>query len=69
MKKTKKVTVIFSLVWTLLMLCVVTYSWIARSWTPKLEYSEIAIATTGALVINIDDEIYNEVNINDFNKI
>lgn len=64
MNKGKKLTIIISLVWTLVLLTTVTYSWIARSWTPKLEYPKMSIATTGALVITIDDAIYNEVDVN-----
>lgn len=70
MKKGKKITMIFSLFWTIILLVSVTYSWISRSWTPKLEYPKIAIATTGALIITFEnDEVYNEVNLNELTNI
>lgn len=64
MRKYKKVALLFSLLWTVILLVSVTYSWIARSWTPKLEYPQVSIGTTGALVITIDDKAYNEVDLN-----
>ena len=64
MRKGKKVALLFSMVWTVILLISVTYSWIARSWTPKLDYPQISIGTTGALVITIDDKAYNSVNLN-----
>ena len=70
MNKGKKITIIISLIWTLVLLTSVTYSWIARSWTPKLEYPNMSIATTGALVIAFeDDSVYNEVDLNELTGI
>lgn len=69
--KTKRLLIIFSLICTLSLLGIVTYSWIARSWTPQLEYSQVSISTTGALIISIENKdgtesYFNEVNVNDF---
>lgn len=70
MKKGKKITLLFSMFWTLILLVSVTYSWISRSWTPKLDYPRIAIATTGALIITFeDDSVYNEVDLNELTQI
>ncbi len=70
MKKGKKIAMLFSVVWTFILLVSVTYSWISRSWTPKLEYPKIAIATTGALIITFEnDEVYNEVDLNELAQI
>ena len=72
MKKTnfKKVFMILSLVSSLSLFSAVTYAWVARSWTPELEYDTVTIATAGALIISIEDKDgnegnYNEVNINE----
>lgn len=74
MKNRKKFFIIVSLVWTIALLSVVTYSWIARSWTPSLEHPNISIASTGALVITMEDGEpdengnYTKVNLNDFER-
>ena len=68
-KKTKIALISLSLAWLVSVASVATYSWIARNWTPKVEYTDISIATSGALVISIDDktgDVYNEVNLNKF---
>ena len=70
MNRKKKIFMILSLVWSLSLFTVVTYSWVARSWTPEVEYSDINIATSGALVISIQDKDgnegeYNEINLNE----
>jgi len=68
--KKKKIIMILSLIWSLSLFSVATYAWVARNWTPELEYSEVTIATSGALVISIDDKptdnetTYNEINLN-----
>lgn len=70
MNKGKKVTLLFSIFWTVILLVSVTYSWISRSWTPKLDYPKIAIATTGALIITFDDDsVYNEVDLNELTSV
>lgn len=68
--KFKKTILVFSLFWTLILIVTVTYSWIARSWTPQLEYQHISIATTGSLMITFENEtgdesVFNEVNVNE----
>lgn len=67
--KLRKSILLFSLVWSVLLLVGVTYSWIARSWTPQVEYPKVSIATTGALIISFEEEIgdavYNEVKVNE----
>lgn len=74
MKKKKnksKITLIsLSIIWIFSLCAAATYAWVARSWTPTLEYGEINIATSGAIVIQIDDKdgvtgAYNEINLND----
>ena len=64
-KNRKKLALISLSIISVISLCVAgTFSWVARSWTPSLEYSEISIATSGALIIKIDDDAYNDVNLN-----
>ena len=65
MNKGKKIIIILSLIWTLVLLTTVTYSWIARSWTPKVEYPKVSIATSGALVISINDKENREIILNE----
>ena len=70
--KKKKLVMILSLVWSLSIFTVATYAWVSRSWEPELEYSEVTIATSGALVITIEDKetgeesIFNEVDLNEY---
>ena len=69
--KAKKFVMIFSLICSMALFSIVTYSWIARSWTPELEYSQVSISTTGALVIAFEDEkgdesLFTTVDVNDF---
>lgn len=70
MKRHNKIFLLLSLLITIMLLGVGTYAWIARSWTPQLEYPQVSIATTGALIISFEDEngeesIYNEVDVNE----
>lgn len=66
-KKINKITLIaVSLVWFISLASIGTYTWISRNWTPKVEYSDITIATAGALVIAIDDQVRDEVNLNEY---
>lgn len=76
MKKNKKskIFMILSLVCSISLFSAVTYAWVARSWTPKLEYDKVTIATAGALVISIPDKDgndaeFNEVNLNELTGI
>lgn len=70
--KKKKLVMILSLVWSLSIFSVATYAWVSRSWEPELEYSEVTIATSGALVITIENKetgeesIFNEVDLNEY---
>ena len=69
--KAKKFVMIFSLICSMALFSIVTYSWIARSWTPELEYSQVSISTTGALVIAFEDEkgdesLFTTVDVNEF---
>lgn len=68
--KVRKLMLLLSVFWSVLLLTAVTYSWIARSWTPQLEYPKVSIATTGALIISFEEEttdeaVYNEVKVNE----
>ena len=71
-KKTARITIMaVSLVWFISLAAIGTYTWIARNWTPTLEYPEITIATSGALVISMKEKDgneaeYNEVNLNEY---
>ena len=66
-KKVTKITLLaFSLVWFISLATIGTYTWISRNWTPKVEYTDITIATSGALVIAIDDQVRDEVNLNEY---
>lgn len=73
--KRKKIIMILSLIWSVSLFSVATYAWVARNWSPEIEYSEITIATSGALVISIDDKptdnetTYNEINLNELTNI
>ena len=69
--KAKKLLIVFSLFCSFALFSIVTYSWISRSWTPELEYSQVSISTTGALIITlVDDEgnesLYEDVNLNSY---
>lgn len=71
MKVRKRLLLILSLIWTLGLFIAVSYAWIARSWTPQLEYPNISISTAGALIITLEDEngeesVYNSVNVNEY---
>lgn len=70
MNRKQKIVTALSLVWSISLFSMATYAWVARTWTPELEYSNITIATSGALVITIHDKDgnegqYTEVNLNE----
>ena len=56
MNKYKKFLFCVTLLFTISLLTMGTYAWIARSWTPQIEYPKMSIATTGALIIAFEDE-------------
>ncbi len=70
MNKYRKFLFCMTLLFTMLLFTMGTYAWIARSWTPQIEYPKMSIATTGALIIAFEDEngeesVYNEVDMNE----
>lgn len=72
--KSKIALISLSITWIVSLCAAATYAWVARSWSPSIQYGEINIATSGAIVIEIEDKdgytgVYNDININELTGI
>lgn len=68
MKHTKKLLIISTIAWVLLLMVVFSDAWIARNWTPSISQQSITISSSSALLISLDKEgetLVNTVNLND----
>ncbi len=68
MKHTKKLLIVLTIAWVLLLMVVFSDAWIARNWTPSISQQSITISSSSALLISLDptgDNLYGSVNINE----
>ncbi len=65
MKKSKALLSIFLVVWMIVLLCVASFAWIQRSWSPSLYHDNISITTAGSLVMQLasDNTTFTTLNM------
>ncbi len=56
MKHTKKLLIIMTIAWVLLLMVVFSQSWIARNWTPSITQNNITISSSSALLISLTED-------------
>ena len=68
MKNTKKLLIVLTIAWMLLLTVVFSDAWIARNWTPSVSQQSITISSSSALLISLDKEGETLVNSIDLNE-
>lgn len=56
MKHTKKLLLLMTIAWILLLTVVFSHSWIARNWTPSISQPNITISSSSALLISLTED-------------
>ncbi len=68
MPKLRKALSGFIALWLCVLLVALTYTWVARNWTPSITSNDIGIASSGALVISVlsdTSDVHTEVSLNE----
>jgi len=68
MKHTKKLLIVSTIAWVLLLMVVFSDAWIARNWTPSVSQNSITISSSSALLISLDKDGETLVNTIDLNE-